>query len=184
MGRAALARPDADDELNREELGLRGYFLLLAGDEKEAAKYFHRMCDETGDPWAGLQIMAISEAAHDDAARDAAVRLVIERGPAFLGTKTEWHLVDVMKIYQACFAAGPQASPDLAALDRMAAQTFPKEAADIRYFTARILEARGHSEDARRYYTLAAAEASHGSYSGVLAKQWLEAHGGGGENAE
>jgi hypothetical protein len=175
MGKAAM-KPVDGIELDREAQADRAAFLMLSGESKEAAVMLRGMLDAYGDPWAGLQLMLLLEAAHDAAGRDAAIKAVIERGPAFRFNNGAGRpeLVQFATLAGNYFAAGPDAALDIAALDKLTDGLRPLEAANINYMTARVLDLRGKKREADRYYFLAAAGPST-STSRILAGQELRA---------
>lgn len=151
-GQAAIASPRGD--LTPERGAERSGFLLLIGDNKGAIASLRQMLNRCGDPWSGLHLALLLEAAHDTAARDAALKDTIDHGPAFRSTdgRNRSHLVELASLFRDDFAASPHAPLDSNAVDKIAGPLTPDDATDVYYMTAKLLDLRGQKQDAERYY--------------------------------
>lgn len=178
MANAAM-KPADGIELDRGARAERGSFLLLSGNVKEASAMLRGMLDASGNPWAGLQLMLLLEAQHDAAGRDAAIKAVIERGPAFRSSNgaARPELVKFATLVRDYFAAGPDAALDVGAVDKLTDGLQPLDAANINYMTGKLLDLRGKKKEADRYYSLAATGPGE-STSRMLAGQELRARKG------
>jgi tetratricopeptide (TPR) repeat protein len=163
-------------ELDRESMAVRASFLLLAGKNTDATAMLRQMLKTYGDPWAGLHLALLSEAAHDTSGRDEALKMVIERGTDLRvnDDSPRPQLVELAGIFRGYLAADAGATLDLAAVDRLTDHLHPPEAANINYMTAKLLDLRNHKPEADRYYVRAAAGPAE-STSRILAVQELRA---------
>jgi tetratricopeptide (TPR) repeat protein len=153
LGRAKLGDSGGD----REQIGDAAAFLLLAGETKEAMSLLSKMIDTNGDPWAGLHLMLLAEAERDVPRRDAAAKIVAERGPSFqLASGTHRpELVRLAALFEDAWTVRTK-DLDVEAIHRLV-QAAPTEAANINYFTGKFLALRGRAEEAQRFYLLAGA---------------------------
>jgi tetratricopeptide (TPR) repeat protein len=173
-GTAAASRADfaaRDRTLVPEELLRWATLEMLEKNDALAIKLWQRRMDALPGPHSALHIAILADAAHDNVARDAALKQI-----PVLPNQTS-PLFQFAAILRTTIAAGPDALPDAAAIDHVMMNADPQQQITVCYLTARFLETRGYKDQATPYLRRCCIgqTASHGDV--LLAYDALRARG-------
>jgi tetratricopeptide (TPR) repeat protein len=164
---------------DRERALERMTYLLGEGKTDEAMPVLRKAAQDTGDVWAGLHAALWLDGKKDAAGRDAVLKVVVERGPRHeVMGRPRREMVELAKLLRDAYAAGPTAAPlDLAKVDKIVADGWEPERANVLFFTAEFLALRGDEEGAKRYYARCLAQPEGGTTNRMLAAVELRKRG-------
>lgn len=151
-----LAQPFYDAYTEKrapDDLDTAGNFYILAGQPKKAVTMLRASLAKKSDPGIGLHLVILGEELGDTAARDEALKIVLEKGATYQfennGPRTQ--LIALAAMFQQCIAAGRDGRLNLAAVDGLIASANAGEATNMQYFVGRFLQQHGEPAKGREY---------------------------------
>jgi hypothetical protein len=164
---------------DRERITNAAVFYLFENDRAAALRTLHSTFDQTGEPWAGLWLALLADAAGDNAERDAALQKSATDGrQAKVYNVTRPWLSDTAAMLQSAFqAGGAKARIDPAAVDRINANIEAAETTNVDYFVGAFMLQHGQNDDGLALLRRVVTDGAQGKMTYLFASQLLRAHG-------